>query len=107
MISVRIISALLTAFVFTSCDPGFAVILSNQSSVERNITLVNHEWGMYRDSIRLLKYEDKNNSILSFTALKATDTSQKKYSFVLPPGYDAILRSGIGAAYVPKRFGHS
>ncbi|HRN56801.1 MAG TPA: hypothetical protein PLL71_10135 [Agriterribacter sp.] len=81
--------------IFSSCDPGYVVVLSNQSSKDKSIEVVlNKATNLkYKDSIPSI------DSLGSFEKLKipvSKDTKSNSYTFTLDKGKKAVLQQGIG-----------
>ena len=87
------------SIIFSTCDPGHSLIVSNISKTNHRI-LVIYPLKKYwlRDSI----YISRNKFYLGkkdfyYYSITQKDTSARSYSFLLPPGLDAMLEGGIGS----------
>jgi hypothetical protein len=97
-----ILLSLAVSLTLTSCDPGFAVILNNNSDKERNVTvnnisrqeLSNKDSMVIADTSSLDFFSDKikRQKIL----LASKDTVNNSYSFTLEKGKRALLQGGVG-----------
>ena len=84
-----------------SCDPGFAVVLSNNSNTTRVRKII--ETNKYKvariDSIRMAD-SSKNTfferDIPIATPVIAKDTTANTYSFILEKGKKALIQHGMG-----------
>lgn len=81
--------------ILSSCDPGYVVILNNQSSKDKSIKvlLVNATKLEYMDSIPLI---DSLGTLekLKIPVCKASNSNS--YTFILSKGKRAVLQQGIG-----------
>lgn len=89
----KAISFLFLLFLLSSCDPGYVVILRNQSIKDKNITVINDRRAQSTDSIALTGSLDKQG-VAKITVFK--DTNKNSYSFLLGKGKNAVLYQGIG-----------
>ena len=91
----RLLSIFLILIALSSCDPGYSVILSNQSLTDKNITVkvTNMNKIQYLDSIAII---DSVNGIERLMVRISKDTNANSYSFTLEKGKTAVLQQGIG-----------
>jgi hypothetical protein len=82
-----------------SCDPGFMVVLTNKSSNDKAVKVIdeNKERVQFMDSISIA---DTGRGFFSNTTLRqpraVKKTSENSYSFILEKGKEALLQNGIG-----------
>jgi hypothetical protein len=96
------------SYLFTSCDPAIAVAISNKTTQDKHIQgvwpagtpMVRYSGDKHGDSLRAfdLNIADYYNSI-KMIPLESIDTVTGRYSFVLKPGYQAIVESRFLAVY--------
>jgi len=90
----RLIFTLVLLLLLSSCDPGFSVILSNQSSTSKNVKVIvtNKDKINYLDSIAII-----DSLYISERLMIAVskDTNANSYSFILEKGKSAVLQQGI------------
>lgn len=100
MIKKYAIPVILLAIVFNSCDPGFAVIISNKSTNAKNIKAIYPTGFKFarKDSLRTYAADEtnlyQNPMIIPILYL---DTVTKSYSFVLQAGRQVTVEASIGA----------
>jgi len=104
----RLISLLSILICFASCDPGFSVVLSNNSQADKNITvLVNDKYPFrLRDSVLITDtlvsfFEPYKSHVTNIV----THPSQagNAYSFQLEKGKKVLLQNGIGGPDLSQR----
>ncbi|HYF30578.1 MAG TPA: hypothetical protein VD993_05635 [Chitinophagaceae bacterium] len=103
-------AVLLLAIVCTSCDPGIAVVIRNDSAVDKHVK-VNSPSGT---SIPIDQRAVNPDSIRTYLTVRpgagyvpplvnvpksSPDTSFRTYSFTLKPGYTAVIESRWPSAY--------
>jgi hypothetical protein len=103
----KILAIIALPIFFVSCDPGFAVILSNGSASDKKITIKDPGgnrsfiWGdAFRDSISIVDTRKKRRE-LRFPTSVYYDSAHLGYSFILPPAHGVILYHGMGFAFIP------
>lgn len=81
--------------IFSSCDPGYVVILNNQSSKDKSIKVILNNVTKLKhiDSIPFIDSSDTFEK-LKIPVLK--DTNSNSYTFTLDKGKKAVLQQGIG-----------
>jgi len=88
------------AEMLCSCDPGYSVILTNRSQVDRDVkvTAVNKDQLHLIDSISVADTSGEGffSNMTAKQRLAVKKTSNDSYSFVLAGGKEALLQSGIG-----------
>jgi len=103
----QLLSLFAITLILTSCDPGFAVVLNNNSNKERNVTVsrVSKHELLEKDSIAI-----SDTSQLDVLAtrnrqkiLVAKDTLHNSYSFVLGSGKRALLDRDIGGPDIRQK----
>lgn len=86
--------------IFTSCDPGYAVYLLNNSSQDKNVKVVERESQRVASIDSVLIADTLSTNFETVTvkkkAISSKDVLQKSYSFILGAGKTARLRQGIG-----------
>jgi hypothetical protein len=75
-----------------SCDPGYAVVLQNNSTKDRNIKVITTDGYKftYRDSVSIL------DSIKRIEIPAFKNSNELSYTFTLESGKEAVLQQGIG-----------
>lgn len=86
----------------SSCDPGYVVILNNQSKNIISIEVSGNDSIRlnYKDSIRIT--DNINPTEINTIAIKK-NTSRDSYSFDLGKGKSVILQQGIGAPKLKEK----
>ena len=98
----RLLTLSFIILTLQSCDPGFAVILSNNSNKEKNVTVtkVPRQELLSKDSVIVVdtSHLDFFSDKLSRQSITLTnkDTLNNSYSFVLKKGKRALLQGGMG-----------
>ena len=85
--------------LLASCDPGFMVILTNKSSNDKYVKIidVNKERVQFMDSISVADTSVgffSNQTVRQARTVKKT--SENSYTFTLEKGKEALLQNGIG-----------
>ena len=95
----RFILLALLLGLLASCDPGFMVVLTNKSSNDKYVEVidVNKERVQFMDSIFVA---DTSRGFFSNQTARqpriVKKTSENSYSFTLEKGKEALLQNGIG-----------
>jgi hypothetical protein len=89
---IKLIVLLIFVVLLTSCDPGFSVVMQNNSGVPKNIEVLpaNKRKLDYVDSMDIL------DSSLRVKIPVVINRNKLSYSFMLEQGKKAILQQGIG-----------
>ncbi len=98
----QLLLLLAISMTLISCDPGFAVILNNNSAKERYVTvskvprqeLASRDSMTIGDTSHLDFFSDKTKR--QNIVLTRKDTLNNSYSFVLGKGKRALLQGGMG-----------
>jgi hypothetical protein len=91
----RLLAVLILLFILSSCDPGYVVVLSNQSLKDKDIRVIvaDKRKIILLDSIAII---DSENAPKRFMLAPLKDATTNSYFFTLHKGKCAILQQGIG-----------
>ena len=95
---------ILTLFFFilflTSCDPGFGIVLTNESNRIRQVKVVKAKKNKLRYTDSIAIFYNSGQYFYGDSLLKKTliikDTSENLYSFHLDKGNKALLEADVG-----------
>ena len=98
----QLLLLLAITLILVSCDPGFAVILNNNSDKDKNVTVskVPRQELLDKDSIAIADTSQMDfysgNIKRQNIFLSKKDTLNNSYSFVLGKGKRALIQGGMG-----------
>src|SRR5882762_1115098 len=97
----RFIAIFFLSLFLISCDPGYSVVLNNNSNKDRTIKIAGTNWNKVAriDSIPIadtLKNTFFVKGNFKMVPITSKDTVANTYSFILEKGQKALLQRGIG-----------
>lgn len=89
---------LLLSCTLCSCDPGFSVILTNNSGKDRTVKVIENSQQKFEstNTMRIASSPDSTSSSSLEIRVEEKDATTRSYSFMLQKGNTALLQRGLG-----------